>query len=378
MSSAGLSGNLGDFGIADVFQLIGQQRKTGTLELRTSSARAQLAFDRGLVVSAGMMASREGDLDPLADRLMRCGYLTRARAEEAIAASRASAQTLSRTLVERGWLDSFAVKQALDLVTRDAIFEVLRWQAGSFDFHAQPIEHDRDPAELLGAEQILMDGLRMVDEWQSFSAQVPSEESVFARIGEFERYAEQGNRSPAERANAERVFSHVDGRLSARRVVDLARLGTFDGMRALSDLVTAGVIERTAGMEALPLPLLRPARVAREGWLVLRGSALALVPLAALAAVVWWTASSSAAPARESDRAIVRSTLESLREDYATRAVRHALEAYRLSHGRWPDRLEDLVNTGLLPPEALATRRGRSYYQTHRDLGPIFLAPERS
>jgi Domain of unknown function (DUF4388) len=376
MSSAGLSGNLSDFGIADVFQLIGQQRKTGTLELRTATARAQLSFDRGLVVTAGMMASREGDLDPLADRLMRCGYLTRTRAEEAIAASRASAQTLARTLVDRGWLDSFAVKQALDLVTRDAIFEVLRWQSGSFDFHAQPIEHNRDPAELLGAEQILMDGLRMVDEWQSFSAQVPSEGCVFERVGGFERYAEQPNHSDAERANAERVFSHVDGRLSARRVVDLARLGTFDGMRALSELVIAGAIERTAARAEEPLR--RPVRVAREGWLALRSSAMALVPLAALAAVAWWTATSSASPANEPDRPIVRSTLSSLREDYAARAVRHALEAYRLTHGRWPARLEDLVNSGLLPPEALATRGGRSYYQTHRDLGPIFLAPERS
>ena len=53
--SAGLSGNLSDFGIADVFQLIGQQRKTGVLELRSGHARARSSrFDRGLVVSAGM------------------------------------------------------------------------------------------------------------------------------------------------------------------------------------------------------------------------------------------------------------------------------------------------------------------------------------
>ena len=69
-------------------------------------------------------------------------------------------------------------------MTRDAIFDVLRWQSGTFDFHAQPIEHDRDPAELLGAEQILMDGLRMVDEWQSFAQLVPSEETVFERAAD--------------------------------------------------------------------------------------------------------------------------------------------------------------------------------------------------
>ena len=42
--SVGLSGNLRDFGIADVFQLIGQQRKTGVLELKGSDA----AHPRGL------------------------------------------------------------------------------------------------------------------------------------------------------------------------------------------------------------------------------------------------------------------------------------------------------------------------------------------
>ena len=91
--SAGLSGNLADFGIADVFQLIGQQRKTGVLELRNGSSHAHLAFDRGLVVSAGLATGRTGELDPLADRLIRCGQLTRERADEAAAAARASAQT---------------------------------------------------------------------------------------------------------------------------------------------------------------------------------------------------------------------------------------------------------------------------------------------
>ena len=197
------------------------------------------------------------------------------------------------------------MKQAQDLVTRDAIFEVLRWQTGSFDFHAQPVEHDRDPAELLGAEQILMDGLRMVDEWQSF-AQVPVGARPCSRASAASSATGAvGLARRRERANAERVFSLVDGRLSARRVIDLARLGTFDGMRALSDLVSAGVIERSA--ERRPRSCAAHARVAREGWLALRASAMALVPLAALAVVAWWTAASSAAPAqraRSRDRAL--------------------------------------------------------------------------
>ncbi|HKA14946.1 MAG TPA: DUF4388 domain-containing protein [Myxococcota bacterium] len=363
--SAGLSGNLSDFGIADVFQLIGQQRKTGALELRTGAARAQLHFDRGLVVSAAIATGRAGELDPLADRLIRGGYLTRERADEAIAAARASTQTLARTLVARGLLDGTSVRSAIDLVTRDAIFDVLRWQTGTFDFHAQSIDHERDAAELLGAEQILMDGLRMVDEWQSFAKLVPSQDTVFTRID---------SSHSARGVDAVRVLALIDGRLSVRRVIDLARLSTFDGMRILSELRQAGAIRAVAAEEAPPLR--RRARAAMPELRALGRAAAALLPLAALAVVAGWAAPAHRAP--PADQSIERTALAALREDYAMRAVRNAMEAYRLAHGSWPERLEDLVNTGLIPPETLATLGGCAYYSNNREQGPIFLAPERS
>jgi len=366
--SAGLSGNLSDFGIADVFQLIGQQRKTGALELRSGTLRANLTFDRGLVVSAGLATGRIGEFDPLADRLIRCGQLTRERADEAAAVARTSAQPLARTLVARGWLDDATVRAAQGLVTRDAIFDVLRWQSGTFDFHAQAIDHDRDPAELLGAEQILMDGLRMVDEWQSFAQRVPSEDIVFTR-------ASESDASAAFPGDAGRVLALIDGRLSARRVIDLARLGTFDGMRILSELRQAGAIRAVAAEDAPAVH--RGARSAALGLLALRRVAAALVPLAALAAVAW-RASAPAPPAPASDQRIERATLADLREDYAMRAVRNAIEAYRLARGSWPERLDDLSEAGLLAPETLATLGGRAYYSLDREKGPILLAPERS
>ena len=48
--SVALHGNLADFGIAEVFQLIGQQRKTGTLVVEGGGGSIFLAFDEGRVV----------------------------------------------------------------------------------------------------------------------------------------------------------------------------------------------------------------------------------------------------------------------------------------------------------------------------------------
>ena len=50
--SVGLNGNLRDFGISEVFQLIGQQRKTGTLRVREGTREMELHFDEGRIITA--------------------------------------------------------------------------------------------------------------------------------------------------------------------------------------------------------------------------------------------------------------------------------------------------------------------------------------
>jgi len=372
----GLSGNLVDFGIADVFQLIGQQRKTGLLELRSGSSRARLVFDRGLIVSAAPAGGRAGDVDPLADMLVRCGLLTRERAEEAMGQCRASAQTLAQLLVERSWLDAEIVARIEDLLTRDTIFEVLRWHTGSFDFRGQEVHHQRDPASLLGAEQILMDGLRMVDEWQSFAELIPSEDTVFQRVGRFETYRQHTRReSESELAMAQRVFSLVDARLDARRVVDLSQLGTFDGMRCLADLRQCGVIKplNPEGVRHLR----RAARPAgdRDAWLPrVLAAAVPLLLLAGVAGWTWTEASHAVAPA--AGHPIERADLAALREASRARSVRHAVEAWRLEHGSWPVSLEALRGAYGLEG-TLAAPDGRPYYSRVGEGGLIVLAPER-
>jgi len=60
-----LHGNLQDFGIGEVFQLIGQQRKTGVLEVRGEQGEVELRFDSGGVVAADgvMVRDRATELD---------------------------------------------------------------------------------------------------------------------------------------------------------------------------------------------------------------------------------------------------------------------------------------------------------------------------
>ena len=98
-----------------------------------------------------------------------------------------------------------------------------------------------------------------------------------------------------------------------------------------------------------------------------------LVPLLLLAAAAWFAQTPTHAP--EPAR-IASGSLERLRDAYATRRVRNAIDAYRLNEGRWPDVFRDLQAGGYLDAEALAAPAGRPYYSVNRDDGVVFLAPE--
>jgi hypothetical protein len=376
--SVGLSGKLEDFGIADVFQLIGQQRKTGILELKGGSTRVQLVFDGGLVVSATPVSARATDADPLGDKLVSCGLLTRERADEADVACRSSAQTVARSVVERGWLRAEQVDQVEELLTRDTIFEILRWKRGSFDFRAQQVTHDKNPGVLLGAEQILMDGLRMVDEWNSIQEMVPSGDTVFQRVGRIESYRKHAQEvPPAQVEHAERMFELIDGRLSIQRVIDLSLLGGFEGGRAVADLHRAGVIKKLdpEGVRQMRKHFRPPGSTAAS----VRHGVAVVLPLLLLctAAVLTRPDARAAAPPGGASFPIERTALGKAREAYATRRMHNAVEAFRLAEGRWPSQLAELEKRGLVGEEALAAPSGRPYYSLNREGGFVVLAPER-
>ncbi len=372
--SVALRGNLKDFGIADVVQLIGQQRKTGQLEIARGGRSMWLAFDQGAVVWA-VPAGRDGK-PGLGEGLVRSGLLTRDRLHVLQAECEASARSLPGVLVAGNEVSPEELNDVISLITQDTIFEVLRWTDGSFDFSAQAVPHNRPPESLLGAEQILMDGLRMVDEWQTFCDKVPNRERVLERVASFDHYrhAAQGDAQPRADA-AERIYQLVDGRMSCQRVIDLSRLGTFEATRILAGLIQADVLR----------PVERRAdRVARHegdgggfdlGWL--RLAAASGLPLLLLAAMVYAAFVERTPSAAAAVFPIVRSPLEDARIVFEKRRIRHALEAHRFRFGDWPESLSEADRTRLLGRETLAPAGGEPYYYARREGGVLLLAPER-
>jgi hypothetical protein len=383
--SVALRGNLQDFGVGEVFQLIGQQRKTGVLEVSGEGERIQLSFDHGSVVSAAPVGSH--DHAGLGEMLVRCGLLTPERLDELERERTTTLLPLPKLLVSKQILGMPEIEQIEDLLTQETIFALLRRESGSFHFTAQPVVHERESQRLLGAEQILMDGLRMVDEWRSFADALPSDSTVFRRVASFEKFRAGAKRESASRlAAAERVFLLIDGRLSVRRVIDLSRLGTFEASRWIAQFSRSGLIVPVAQEEVdrakrqLQMAAAQPTRLRSQIALALPFAAV----LAVLGVAAWLPRPAPRAP-------LMHEPLLEARESFEVQRVRNALEAYHRAQvlvqeaqgvvtgdarEGWPDDLDVLVKEGFLTPDALTPTRAHPYYYVHRANSAELLAPE--
>jgi len=301
---------------------------------------------------------------------VRCEVLAPERLEALRRESAAAAQSIPVLAVERGWVDAATLQEIDDLLTRETFFAILRWRDGAFDFRAQSVAHDRPFEALHGAEQILMDGLRMLDEWQSFAAQVPSEDLVFAPTGQLADWEALAADGAVAARTLERVFHLVDRSASVRQVIDRSRLGTFDAVRALAELQRAGLVLIA---ERAPRRGRAAVRRGASPRVPLRGIVATAVPLLLLGVAALAALARRAPEAAPPGFPIPRDAWAAAKSAHATRGLRHALDAQHFVSGDWPRSLDTVPGAGA----AMAGAGGAPYYYSRRDDGAVLLAPER-
>src|SRR5881392_4432246 len=109
-----LEGTLRDFSLADIFQLIGLQRKTGVLTLqRNKDDTVTVTFLDGKVVAADSLNRRLENR--LGSVLIKSGTLTQDQLNRALEIQRETLQRLGFILTHYGIISSDALKEAIQL-----------------------------------------------------------------------------------------------------------------------------------------------------------------------------------------------------------------------------------------------------------------------
>ena len=159
-----LKGTLKDFSLADIFQLIGIQRKTGILSLDSGKDSVTLKFLDGQVVGADTRT--ETLEDRLGRLLVRTGRITEAQLQEALRAQENTLQRLGHVLVRRSFISEGELVNALRVQSTQIIYRLFRWKEGRYKFDSvEDLDYDQRHFTPISSETILMEGARMIDEW---------------------------------------------------------------------------------------------------------------------------------------------------------------------------------------------------------------------
>ncbi len=370
-----LEGTLKDFGLADILQLIGIQRKTGVLTLENTEDVVTVKFFEGQVVGADTRLRNLEDL--LGSVMVRTGRITEAQLQESLRIQKATLQRLGYILIKSGFVSEEALRDALLAQVTQIVYRLFRWRDGRYHFDAlDHVEYDQENFTPINADTILMEGARMIDEWPIIERRIRSGQTIFRKTAaakQLEKPVEsivdadldRGSGSLAGRADAEgeiqlspderEVLRMVDGKTTVQDVAERSSLGEFDTYRILYECLNRNLIEE---VHAALLPGAIVASATAPG---IARIVVPVVLLALSAAAVLTQAYNPLTPWRTK---AVTETTERLRTFAGRSRVENldrAIRAFYLNHCAIPDRLAVLRDARYVGPVDLLDPWGRPY-----------------
>jgi hypothetical protein len=379
-----LEGTLRDFSLADIFQLIGLQRKTGVLSLRSPEDVVTVSFVDGKVVGADSVNKRLEDR--LGQVLIRTRLVTAQQLDGALQEQMETLERMGRILIRRQVLSLEQLRSALQQQVLQIIFRVFRWEDGDYHFSQETsVDYDAELMMPITAESVLMEGARMLDEWPLIERRIPNRGIVFVRsvalnrlevtqpeeddFAELELAFDQPQPAPAPPPPASgaiavspveaRVLQLVNGARSVDEIVQESPHGDFDTCKALYSALNRGLIR-----EASPTEMARAlAQAARGG-----GSSEQRpgVPWAFFILVPALVAAVLVAPRNPLNPIVGPRPGVHERVQVAASRARMAgiwgvLNANAFLVGSYPESLGELTRAGSLAPDALKDPWGRPY-----------------
>jgi len=374
-----LKGTLKDFSLADIFQLIGIQKKTGVLTLKNDKEVVTVSFVEGSVVSADAFHRRLEDR--LGTVLVKSGRITEAQLQEALRVQKSTLKRMGSILVENKFIDAVALREALQVQISQMVYRLFRWADGEYDFSQEErVEYDKEYVAPMSAESILMEGARILDEWPMIEKGIKSFSAVYRRanveIAAAPGAAAAGREDEAARGvtlnDQERsVYNLLDGKRTVQEIVERCALSEFDTCRILFDLISRQLLDEVKATGQKTVAVQAPAvRAPREAPRVLLAIGYLLLVLGAGSllmrrgeTIVTGLAHSEAATPYLAPL-LPRQEMRSIRDAIARSRMRRidfAIQVYYLLNRGYPENLKYLVTAHLLKPSAILDPLGKPF-----------------
>jgi len=366
-----LQGTLKDFSITEIIQLIGQQLKTGVLRIRQGKKLVELHFVDGMIVH--VYSNYRGKKDLIGEILVKAQLITEEQLERVLRIQKETLKYLGEILVELQLLTKEDVLKVISTQVYETIYDLFWWEDGTFYFDLKLVESYKKIPFALSTEQVLLNILRMVDEWSEIEKKIFSPHLVFKK-SPVPREKSAGGLASQDfvkdklTSEQELIYNLVDGEKTVQDIIDRSLLGKYYTSEILVDLLEMGLVEAVG--------VATPTLVKKVSMVHLREALTFVYYGAFLLALILVFAYFKPSFLRHFwDSGIEQASIDTpevLVHKTQLKRIKNALEVYRLEKGQYPGNLNELVSAELLTKDDLFYRRGGSYQYGLKD-GKYFL-----
>jgi hypothetical protein len=378
-----LQGTIKDFGLADILQLIGIQRKSGILTLENDSDQVAVKFIDGNVIGADTHQFSSEDL--LGQVLVRTGKITEAQLQDALAIQSSTLQRLGHILIKSAVITEEQLADSLRAQALQIVYRLFRWREGNYSVQlVENLDYDERHFTPISAETILMEGARMIDEWPIIERKITSSEMVFQKteaalqtdhnvepidqneidfdfgfdddeVAEVAAITPKSDELSLSSDDLE-ILLLVDGVSTVEELNDRTSLSDFDTYRVLADLLTRNLIAEVR-VDVAEVATSQQSQVGQTAsrWLLnLILASAALISLVTLQSNPWspWKVTGEDLTSEELRGYAAHAELERLEQ---------AVKVFYLDTGGFPETLAALAESGYLDAADQVDPWGRSF-----------------
>jgi hypothetical protein len=290
----------------------------------------------------------------LGKRLVRGGLLTPEAWKRAFNQHREELVGLESVLLKNQMIRKEDLGSVLRLLISESLYGLFKWNGGHFRFEAREVVPDPQLLEPVNAEFLLLDVLRMVDEWPLMADRIPSSQMVLRKVNEMGTLEMLAGSAWADKRSfqMEVIYELINGQRSIADIIDQGFVGEFETCKNLITLIDAGVIE-PVGINPIQARRNgeRSRKIMREvgGYLILGGLSLALI-------VQLFGVRGGTFPLSPQEHEGWQ-TLRRPAEKMEGTKRENAAEIFLIEKNRYPLDKSELVRSGLMPRESRGTDR---------------------
>ena len=231
-----LKGNLRDFTITQLLNLINLAKKTGTLVVQGPSDTAWVSFREGRLAYAELK-KEENSLSTI---LYRANRIT--AAQHRTLKARANGMTdkeLGLLLINANYISQQDILNSLQAYFVGVVQRLFTWVEGAFRFENDLLPPNDKIITRLALENIIIEGSRQMREWEQLQDEIPSLDMAL----KFTERPGANLRNVNLSVEEWRVVSYINPKNTIRQIARTNQMNDLEIRRIVYGLLQAGLVE---------------------------------------------------------------------------------------------------------------------------------------